>query len=169
MKKRALTLGVAAACLCACLFALAGCGSDQSKLEGEWQVTDTEVTVVFTEDELKTVTETFGYTMDTSEKTINYTSGDIDFGSAEYSFSDDGQTLTLVEDDGSGGTTTTTFTKLSDDTSAEPSADISEDSEISGADDEDFEEDEGSEEESEDGGSSEEESADSDGEEESEE
>lgn len=129
MRKRlALTL-VLALCACACLFGLAACGtSDHEDLQGEWQVDGqadgTVVTVVFTQDELKMVGETFGYTIDESEQTISYTSGDEAYGSASYSFSDDRQTLTLTEDDGNGGTTTTTFTKLSDDTSAEPSATV---------------------------------------------
>ena len=123
------------------VLALAGCSSnsaDHKALMGEWQVEDTEVTVVFTEDELKMVGETFGYTLDEDEGVIDYTSEDEAYGTAEYTFSDDNQTLELVEDDGSGGTTTTTFVKLSDDTDAEPSAGDS-DSEDSDSEDEDSE------------------------------
>ena len=123
------------------VLALAGCSSDSADhkaLMGEWQVEDTEVTVVFTEDELKMVGETFGYTLDEDEGVIDYTSEDEAYGTAEYTFSDDNQTLELVEDDGSGGTTTTTFVKLSDDTDAEPSAGDS-DSEDSDSEDEDSE------------------------------
>lgn len=125
------------------VLALAGCSSDSADhkaLMGEWQVEDTEVTVVFTEDELKMVGETFGYTLDEDEGVIDYTSEDEAYGTAEYTFSDDNQTLELVEDDGSGGTTTTTFVKLSDDTDAEPTAgdsdsEDSEDSEDSDSED----------------------------------
>ena len=137
------------------VLALAGCSSDSADhkaLMGEWQVEDTEVTVVFTEDELKMVGETFGYTLDEDEGVIDYTSEDEAYGTAEYTFSDDNQTLELVEDDGSGGTTTTTFVKLSDDTDAEPSAGDSEDTDDS--EDEDSEESEDSED-SEDSGDSE--------------
>ena len=147
MKKHIVATIAVALCLFAGMLALAGCGSnDHSLLQGEWQVEGTEVTVVFTEDELKMVGETFGYTIDTDEQVINYTSNDEDYGEAAYTFSDDGQTLTLEESDGSGGTTTTTFVKLSDDTSAEPSASVSTDDEDTDEEDSSADEDEGAEE-----------------------
>ena len=116
---------VLATVLVAGALAVAGCDStsaDHEALMGEWQVDDTEVTVVFTEDELKMVGETFGYTIDDDEQVITYTSNDEDYGTAQYSFSEDYQSLELVEDDGSGTETTTSFTKISDDTEAEPTA-----------------------------------------------
>ena len=145
--KKHITIAVAL-CLFASMLALGGCGSnDHSQLQGEWQVEGTEVTVVFTEDELKMVGETFGYTIDTDEQVINYTSNDEDYGQAAYAFSDDGQTLTLEESDGSGGTTTTTFVKLSDDTTAEPVASASSDDEDASEDEEGESDESGSEEE----------------------
>ena len=146
--KKYITIAVAL-CLFAGALALGGCGSnDHSLLQGEWQVEGTAVTVVFTEDELKMVGETFGYTIDTDEQVINYTSNDEDYGQAAYTFSDDGQTLTLEESDGSGGTTTTTFVKLSDDTSAEPVASASSDDEDTDEEDSSADEDEDAEEDS---------------------
>lgn len=122
VKTRAIAALAAVVCLCACLLALPGCSSgDQKMLQGTWQVEGTDVTVVFTDTEFKMVGNTFTYTMDSGAKTINYKSGDIDFGSAQYSFEDNGKKLTLREDDGNGGTKTTNFDKVSDDTSGEPS------------------------------------------------
>lgn len=112
----------AVACALACLFAIPGCASgDANTLIGEWKIQNTDVTVVFTGSEFKLVGNTFDYKIDTSDKTITYTSGDAT-GSAKYSFSDDGKKLTLEENDGAGGTKVTVFDKVSDDGNAEPSA-----------------------------------------------
>ena len=115
--------GVLAACSIAlsCLFGLAGCGGDADTIKGEWKVQNTEVTVVFTDTQWKMVQNTFEYTLDTSTKTISYTADGMS-GSAGYEFSSDGKQLTLNEDDGNGGTRTTVFDKVSDDTEAQPSA-----------------------------------------------
>ncbi len=110
------------ALLTSCLVSLAGCGSaDHSNLKGEWKVKDTSVTVVFTDDKFRMVGIDYDYTIDTSAKTITYTTGEMT-GTAKYSFAEGNTRLVLDEDDGSGGTTSTTFEKVSDDTSAEPSA-----------------------------------------------
>ncbi|MCD8199462.1 MAG: hypothetical protein LUD25_00625 [Coriobacteriaceae bacterium] len=103
-----------------CCFALAGCGEDDAaSIKGEWQVQDTTVTVVFTDTEFKTVASTFEYSIDTQDKTITYTQGEME-GQATYEFDDDNKQMTLTESDGDGGTQVTTFVKVSDDTSAEP-------------------------------------------------
>lgn len=123
MKRHAFAVFAVIAALCTCLFLLSGCGGgDKKTIQGVWQAEGTEVTFVFTDTEFKMVGNTFTYTMDTGNKTINYKSGDLDYGSAQYSFSDGGKKLTLNEDDGNGGTKTTNFVKVSDDTSVEPSA-----------------------------------------------
>lgn len=120
--KRIAVSVAAVACALACLFALPGCASgDANTLIGEWKIQNTDVTVVFTGSEFKLVGNTFDYKIDTSDKTITYTSGDAT-GSAKYSFSDDGKMLTLEENDGAGGTKVTVFDKVSDDGNAEPSA-----------------------------------------------
>lgn len=125
MKQRMTALLMSLLCVCACAAFLAGCSSsDTTDIQGQWKVGDSDVTCVFTDTELKMVGSTFGYTLDTGAKTISYTNGGLDAGSAEYSFSDDKQTLTLVEDSGNGDgeKKTTTFTKIDNDTSAEPTA-----------------------------------------------
>ncbi len=123
MKRHAIAAFAVVVSLVACLFLLSGCGSgDKKAIQGVWQAEGTDVTFVFTDTEFKMVGNTFTYTMDTNAKTINYKSGDLDYGSAQYSFSDNGKKLTLNEDDGNGGTKTTNFDKVSDDTSAEPAA-----------------------------------------------
>ena len=112
-----------AACLVAlaCLLGFSGCAGDAGAIKGEWKVKDTEVTVVFTDTQWKMVQNTFEYTLDTGTKTISYTADGMS-GSAGYELSSDGKQLTLNEDDGNGGTRTTVFDKVSDDTGAEPSA-----------------------------------------------
>lgn len=129
MGKRLITCALALACACACFFGLAACGGneDQQHLEGVWQVRDSTVTYVFTEDKFKMVGNTYDYTIDTSAKTITYKNGAMT-GTAKYSFSSDNEQLTLDEDDGNGGTRQTKFDKVSDDTSAEPTADAKKDS-----------------------------------------
>lgn len=125
MKKRFAVIALALACVCACLFGLVACGNgneDQQHLEGVWQVRDSKVTYVFTEDKFKMVGTTYDYTIDSSNKTITFKNGSMT-GSSKYSFDSDYKELTLEQDDGNGGTTTTIFDKVSDDTSAEPSAD----------------------------------------------
>lgn len=123
MKRHAFAAFAIIVALSASLFMLSGCGGgDKKAIQGVWQAEGTDVTFVFTDTEFKMVGTTFTYTMDTGSKTINYKSGDLDYGSAQYSFSDNGKKLTLNEDDGNGGTKTTNFDKVSDDTSVEPSA-----------------------------------------------
>ena len=123
MKKRICALAVVTVALCACLLALAGCGSsDQKDLIGEWKVQGTNVTVVYDDKQFKTYGTTFDYTIDTNAKTITTTNGSFT-GLANYSYSDDKQTLTLNEDDGNGGTKTTVFDKVSSNGDAEPSVD----------------------------------------------
>ena len=123
MKRHAFAAFAIIVALSASLFMLSGCGGgDKKTIQGVWQAEGTDVTFVFTDTEFKMVGTTFTYTMDTGSKTINYKSGDLDYGSAQYSFSDNGKKLTLNEDDGNGGTKTTNFDKVSDDTSVEPSA-----------------------------------------------
>ncbi len=103
-----------------CCFGLVGCGGDDATtIKGEWQVQDTTVTVVFTDTEFKTVASTFEYSIDTQDKTITYTQGEME-GQATYEFTDDNKQMTLTEGDGDGGTQVTTFVKVSSDTSAEP-------------------------------------------------
>ncbi len=120
MKKIATTLGVLLLCI-----GLAGCGAaadDEATLKGEWLISDTTVTVVFTGTEFKTAAVTYEYTLDTSESTIEFTQGEMT-GGGTYAFTEeDGVTvLTLTEDDGEGGEKITTFEKVSDDADAEPS------------------------------------------------
>ena len=110
IKKRLIVCLVAVAMSCTCLFAFTACGSP-----------DANVTVVFSGTEFKLVGNTFDYTVDPGAKTITYKSGDAT-GSAKYTFSDNGQQLTLDESDGAGGTKTTVFDKVSSDGNAEPSA-----------------------------------------------
>ncbi len=113
-----------AACLCACVCALVlvACGSsDKADLVGEWKIDGTEVTVVFSDTKFKLVGNTFDYTLDDGKKTITYSSGGAK-GSAEYSFSNNKQQLTLKESDGAGGTKTTVFNKVSSNGDAQPSA-----------------------------------------------
>lgn len=122
LKKRLITCIITMACAFACVFPLAGCGSsDANNFVGEWKIKDTDVTVVFTGDEFKLVGNTFGYSVDPGAKTLTLTAGDAT-GTSAYSFSNNNQTLTLEEDDGNGGTKTTVFEKISNDGSAEPSA-----------------------------------------------
>lgn len=114
---RALIVLAALACLLMSLLALSGCGQDdKSKFVGEWQIQNTEVTVVFSDTQFKQDGYTFDYTVDSANKTITYQSGGIDMGSATYSFSDNGKKLTLEQDNG-----TFVFDKLSDNGNAEPS------------------------------------------------
>ena len=125
--RRAAAAFVAAALALACLFGLAACGDgDKDALKGEWRVKDTQVTVVFTDTQWKMVQSTFDYTLDSGKKTITYTADGMS-GSATYELSSDGKQLTLNEDDGNGGTKTTVFDKVSDDTQAQPSAGTSSD------------------------------------------
>lgn len=122
IKKRLIVCLVAVAMSCTCLFAFTACGSsDANDLVGEWKIKDTDVTVVFSGTEFKLVGNTFDYTVDPGAKTITYKSGDAT-GSAKYTFSDNGQQLTLDESDGAGGTKTTVFDKVSNNGDAEPSA-----------------------------------------------
>ncbi len=104
-----------------CVLALCACSSDKDAIKGEWQVKDTDVTVVFTDTQWKMVQNTFDYNVDSDNKTISYSADGLS-GSATYELSSDNKQLTLKEDDGEGGTKTTVFVKLSDDTSKEPSA-----------------------------------------------
>ena len=121
-----LIAGVVACVLaCGCLFALCACSSDKDNIKGEWQVKDTSVTVVFTDTQWKMVQNTFDYSIDTDKKTISYSADGLE-GSASYELSSDNNQLTLKEDNGEGGTKTTVFTKLSSDTTKEPSAGTSE-------------------------------------------
>ena len=61
MKKRICALAVVTVALCACLFALAGCGSsDQKDLIGEWKVQGTNVTVVYDDKQTLTLNEADG-------------------------------------------------------------------------------------------------------------
>lgn len=123
MTKKILTTVTALIALCACLFAFTGCSSaDASNFKGEWVVEGTSVTVVFTGDKFKTYGAEYDYTLDTSSHTITYTSDSMT-GSATYSFSDDNKKLTLTEASDDGGTKSTNFEKVSDDTSAEPVVD----------------------------------------------
>lgn len=122
IRKRLIACLIAAVMSCTCLFTFAACGSsDANDLVGEWRIKDTDVTVVFSGTEFKLVGNTFDYTVDPGAKTITYKSGDAT-GSAKYSFSDNGQQLTLDESDGAGGIKTTVFDKVSNDGNAEPSA-----------------------------------------------
>lgn len=122
IRKRLIVCLIAAVMSCTCLFTFVACGSaDANNLVGEWKIKDTDVTVVFSGTEFKLVGNTFDYTIDPGSKTITYKSGDAT-GSAKYSFSDNGQELTLDESDGVGGTKTTVFDKVSNDGNAEPSA-----------------------------------------------
>ncbi len=119
---RMAALLAAAVLALACLAGLSGCGGgDKDVLKGEWQVSGTQVTVVFTDTQWKMVQSTFDYQLDQNAKTITY-SADGMSGSAGYELSSDGKQLTLNEDDGNGGTKTTVFDKVSDDTQAQPSA-----------------------------------------------
>lgn len=123
IKKRLIVCLVAVAMSCTCLFAFGGVRivRCQSISVGVWKIKDTDVTVVFSGTEFKLVGNTFDYTVDPGAKTITYKSGDAT-GSAKYTFSDNGQQLTLDESDGAGGTKTTVFDKVSSDGNAEPSA-----------------------------------------------
>ncbi len=123
--KKGIALSIALVfAMCLGVFALAGCSSNSTKdFEGVWQVQGTNVTVVYTDKEFKTYTATYEYTVDSGKKTITRKIDGID-SVAEYEFSNDKKTMTLKEDNGDGGTTTTVFEKVSDDTSAEPSAGI---------------------------------------------
>lgn len=119
---RTAALFAAAALAFVCLFGLAACGGgDKDTLKGEWKVQGTQVTVVFTDTQWKMVQSTFDYQLDQGAKTITYTADGMS-GSATYELSSDGKQLTLNEDDGNGGTKTTVFDKVSDDTQAQPSA-----------------------------------------------
>ena len=119
IRKRLIVCLIAAVMSCTCLFAFTACGSsDANDLVGEWKIKDTDVTVVFSGDKFKLVGNTFDYTVDPGAKTITYKSGDAT-GSAKYSFSDNGQQLTLDESDGVGGTKTTVFDKVSNGVAAE--------------------------------------------------
>lgn len=121
VKKRLVMMCIALACACTALFAFSACGSsDADDLVGEWKIEETPVTVVFSGSEFKLVGTSFDYAVDSGSKTITYTSGDST-GSAKYSFSDDKKKLTLEESDGAGGTKTTTFERVSNDGTAEPS------------------------------------------------
>ncbi len=116
---------IAGAIACAlafiCVLGLCACSSDKDAIKGEWQVQDTDVTVVFTDTQWKMVQNTFDYSVDTDNKTISYSADGLS-GSASYELSSDNNQLTLKEDDGEGGVKTTVFVKLSSDTSKEPSA-----------------------------------------------
>ncbi len=106
--------------VCACLFALAGCGSsDKADFIGEWKIANTEVTVVFSDSKFKLVGNTFDYKVDPGNKTITYSSGGAK-GSAKYTFSSDKKQLTLEENGGK----TTVFNKVSNNGDAEPSAGV---------------------------------------------
>lgn len=124
MGKRICTALAAALCACVCALVLVACGSsDKADLVGEWKIDGTEVTVVFSDTEFKLVGNTFDYTLDDGKKTITYSSGGAK-GSAQYSFSDNKQQLTLKESDGAGGTKTTVFNKVSSNGNAQPSAGV---------------------------------------------
>ena len=121
MKKKLAACLLAALCACACLFAFSACSeSDKNDLIGEWRIQNTEVTVVFSGTQFKLVGNTFDYTIDTGNKTITYVSGGAT-GTAKYSLSSDKRQLTLEESDGSGGTKTTVFDKVSSNGDAKPS------------------------------------------------
>lgn len=124
MNIKRITAALVALCLAAALSALAGCAgaSDANDIKGEWKVKDTEVTFVFTGTHLRSVAGDLEYTLDTGNKTINYKMDGQDYSSADYSFSEDKQTLTLEESFQDGGTRKTVFEKVSDNVDAEPSA-----------------------------------------------
>ena len=122
--KRMLVITVAALALCACLFALVGCGStDKKDIQGVWLVDGSTVTVVYTEDELKMVGLTYGYSLNPGKKTITYTYGS-DKGEGTYELADG--KLTITQTDADGTEQVSTFTKVSDDVEAEPQADYGE-------------------------------------------
>ena len=107
-------------CLVASMFSLVGCGSDDAQyFKGEWQIKDSDVTVVFTGTEFKNGAANFGYTVDSGKKTITFTSGSMT-GGGSYELSDDHKTLKLIETNADGVEVTTTFEKLSDDVTKEP-------------------------------------------------
>lgn len=124
MKLKAVASAASALALSACLFGAAGCSNstDATDLAGVWSVEGSTptVTVVFTGDEWKLATGiTYAYELDTKNKVISY-SVDGMSGSSTYEFSEDKQTLTLVETTEDGETKTTVFDKVSSDTEAEP-------------------------------------------------
>lgn len=124
MNTKRIISAIAAFCLAASLFVLAGCAgdSDAQDLKGEWKVQGTEVTFVFTGDKLKSLAGELEYTLDTGKKTISYKQDGQEYSSASYSFSEDRKTLTLDEHYEDGGQRQTIFEKVSDNPDAEPSA-----------------------------------------------
>lgn len=121
MLKRVTAL-IMALCLAASLSVLAACGpSDNDDFKGEWKVKGSEVVFVFTGTQLKSAAGTLDYTLDTNNKTITYTENGQEQSSADYSFSDDKQKLTLQEHYADGGTRKIVFVKVSNNANADPS------------------------------------------------
>lgn len=122
VKRRVVASLIAVSCALACVLTLSACASsDEKNLVGEWQVHNTDVTVVYTGSQFKVVGNEFDYSVDPGSKTITLKSGDAE-GKSTYSFSSDNQQLTLEESDGAGGTKVTVFDKVSNNGNAEPSA-----------------------------------------------
>ena len=127
MAKRFLISTLAVLALCACLLGLAGCGEDNTKIQGEWAYGDSDTSVVFTADEFKMLGGlTYGYKLNTSNHTITFDYGGGDEGECSYDFSGDGNTLTLIQSDGNGGEVETVLTRISDDPEAFPRYGLSE-------------------------------------------
>ena len=102
------------------MFGLSGCGSSSdSKLLGEWWLDGSNVTIVITDSEIKMVDVTYTYTL--SGNTINFKSDDGGSGSMTYELSEDGQSMVITEDQ-DGTKVSNPWTKISDNTDAEPSA-----------------------------------------------
>lgn len=70
---------------------------DSQDIQGEWKMTNAERTVVITENKIKIADNvSYGYTLDTHDKTITYSFGD-DSMTAAYRFSPDRQCLIIDE------------------------------------------------------------------------
>lgn len=135
-------LCVVGCAVCACLFCWQKWWrfDDEADICGSWKVVATGDSIVFDSRELKlTKSISYDYRLDTDAKTITYTFGQME-GGGHYYFSGDRQTLVIIDGDETLGLLAeagflperviandeasdnrTVLTKLSNDTTAEPS------------------------------------------------
>lgn len=99
--------------------------ADAITIQGEWQVVGTNMTFVITDNQIRMPEDVnYDYTIDVNNQTIAFNVGNVS-GSADYTLGTDKDTglttlsLTELLD---GQETTTKFVKLSDSTTATPSA-----------------------------------------------
>lgn len=111
--------------LFACAAVMAGCASrqnDADTIQGEWQVSGSNMTCVITNNQIRMPKETnYDYTLDETNGKITYSVGNVS-GTADYVFGKDssGNVTLMLTEYPDGNQVITTFVKISDNTNATP-------------------------------------------------